>query len=112
MRVLSLAGFKDRYHRAGFRGVIGCLCAGVLMSVIAVYSGDSSNTVWLVVGFFGVIVGAGVLSLSRLYSVRCPMCTNKLSVRKRRKELPDTYSGFCRQCDTLWDLDIENRPTL
>uniref|UniRef100_UPI00402BF06B hypothetical protein n=1 Tax=Methylomonas sp. PHL2-19 TaxID=3438878 RepID=UPI00402BF06B len=58
------------------------------------------------------ILGYGCLVFAmifyKLYHVTCPSCLGKTITKNSRKEVPDSWSAYCRKCNVLWDLGIAN----
>jgi len=118
-KIVSYPGFKKRYdrkmlwHFLGYAFVFVAFIGGTLLGdrhYPAYFRSSAFESLFPYL--FGVIFClffyVAFKSQWWLYGASCPTCETKLSVRKHRTETPDSYSGLCKQCGTLWDLDVGN----
>jgi hypothetical protein len=107
--------FKKNYTR---KSLIMFLMSALLFIVnmaALIYAGRSfsgfDKTIYFKLGVvfcFFIIVFVFVQNYVSLYRVACLRCKGKTKVKKKTKELPNTYSAYCKNCDVLWDLGLDN----
>jgi hypothetical protein len=112
-------GFRERYNR--MVAWLSALAAGVfIVTLIGSVFGDriypgfarspnfSKYVAWAMGFTMTFWIVALIVGFLRLRNVRCPQCGSKLLVKKYRSESRDDYSGVCRPCGILWNLDVSN----
>ena len=118
-RTISYPGFKKKYSRVTSRNFVACFFVFLAVLLAPIIGGHFYPLVFtqkrfdtyfpFALGFILVLFFYSVLREAHvLRSVRCPTCKTKLVVRKNRPETRDYYSGFCKRCNVLWDLDVSS----
>lgn len=118
-RVTLLVGFQANYNRVAsksllvFGSIFALICIGVPFAENNYPHAPISRFInqyflYFLGGGFASLAALVCISLTKLYRVKCPQCGDWLTVRSRRHELENTYSGLCKSCGILWDLDVGN----
>ena len=114
--------FKSQYDRAGLRRLVVGGGLFVLLNIGSIYADRIFPTVrgspdfdrFIMVSIlaqFAIVLYVLIASWRLLYAARCPDCSSRLWVKRKHPEITDHYSGLCRQCEVLWDLQIDNSLT-
>jgi hypothetical protein len=119
MQIKVHPSFSRRYNRVGLRRLAIGGFTFVALNLAAIYADrllpglrrlpyfeDARFVMWI--ACMAIVVYVLGASWRGVYAAQCPDCTSKLSVKRKRPELPDGYSGLCSQCDVLWDLEMSN----
>lgn len=117
MKIESHPYFKKSYTQKSLKMFLISALLFILNLTALIYAGRTfsgfEHTIYFKLGIifgFLIIVFVFVQNHLSIYRVACLQCKGKTNVKKKTKELPNSYSAYCKKCNVLWDLGLDNDP--